>query len=146
MAGRKNKGLMVAIYAAARSKGVSPLKVMDEVINTHPVYLKPPPKVRSQPRKRIVNGPPWSLGWCLPRNLRPRCGAKTRTGSPCKRMALHNGRCRNHGGLSTGPETDAGKVRIVAAQKLRWSAGRPLQQQGENRVASRKKGRIQCSL
>ncbi|MGH8436475.1 MAG: HGGxSTG domain-containing protein [Pseudomonas sp.] len=32
------------------------------------------------------------------------CGAKTRTGTPCKRRDLYlSGRCRLHGGLSTGP-------------------------------------------
>ncbi|MEQ8608802.1 MAG: HGGxSTG domain-containing protein [Rhodospirillales bacterium] len=32
----------------------------------------------------------------------PRCGAKTRKGSPCQSPAMKNGRCRMHGGLSTG--------------------------------------------
>jgi hypothetical protein len=124
MAGQKNKGLMVAIYAAARSKGVSPWKVIDEVINTHPVYLKPPPKIRSEPRRRIVNGQYWPLYWCLPRSERPRCGAQTRAGSRCKRIALRNGKCRNHGGMSTGPKSEAGKVRIAEAQRRRWAAHR----------------------
>lgn len=30
------------------------------------------------------------------------CGAKTRSGSPCKSKAMPNGRCRMHGGKSTG--------------------------------------------
>ena len=35
-----------------------------------------------------------------------RCGAKTRAGSPCKRRDLYaSGRCRLHGGLSTGPKS-----------------------------------------
>jgi len=33
----------------------------------------------------------------------PRCGAKTRSGLPCKAPAMKNGRCRMHGGKSTGP-------------------------------------------
>ncbi len=33
----------------------------------------------------------------------PRCGAKTRSGSLCKSPAMANGRCRLHGGKSTGP-------------------------------------------
>ena len=38
------------------------------------------------------------------------CGAKTRAGTPCKRLdTAHNGRCRLHGGKSTGPTTEAGK-------------------------------------
>ena len=32
----------------------------------------------------------------------PRCGAKTRSGQPCKSPAMANGRCRMHGGRSTG--------------------------------------------
>jgi len=39
----------------------------------------------------------------------PRCGARTRKGTPCKCKALPNGRCKHHGGLSTGPRTVAGK-------------------------------------
>ncbi|MEA3253280.1 MAG: HGGxSTG domain-containing protein [Pseudomonadota bacterium] len=35
-----------------------------------------------------------------------RCGAKTRAGTPCKRRDLwDSGRCRLHGGLSTGPKS-----------------------------------------
>lgn len=35
-----------------------------------------------------------------------RCGAKTRAGTPCKRRDLYDsGRCRLHGGLSTGPKS-----------------------------------------
>lgn len=30
------------------------------------------------------------------------CGAKTRAGTPCKNRAMPNGRCRMHGGKSTG--------------------------------------------
>lgn len=33
-----------------------------------------------------------------------KCGAKTRSGTPCSKWALKGKtRCRNHGGLSTGP-------------------------------------------
>ncbi|MDZ5432879.1 HGGxSTG domain-containing protein [Pseudomonas fluorescens] len=35
------------------------------------------------------------------------CGAKTRAGTPCKRRDLYkSGRCRLHGGLSTGPKSN----------------------------------------
>ena len=30
------------------------------------------------------------------------CGAKTRSGEPCKKWGMKNGRCRLHGGASTG--------------------------------------------
>ena len=33
----------------------------------------------------------------------PRCGAKTRKAKPCQGPAMKNGRCRMHGGKSTGP-------------------------------------------
>lgn len=40
-----------------------------------------------------------------------RCGAKTRQGTPCRCKALRNGRCKLHGGKSTGPRTVAGKMK-----------------------------------
>ena len=43
------------------------------------------------------------------------CGAKTRSGRPCKNFPVRNKRrCKLHGGLSTGPRTAAGKARIAA--------------------------------
>lgn len=36
-------------------------------------------------------------------HTRKRCGAKTRSGKPCKNGAMANGRCRMHGGKSPGP-------------------------------------------
>jgi hypothetical protein len=54
-----------------------------------------------------------------------RCGARTRQGAPCRRKGLgKNGRCRNHGGASTGPKTDAGRARIAAAARKYWQAWR----------------------
>jgi hypothetical protein len=44
-----------------------------------------------------------------------RCGAKTRRGTPCQCPAMANGRCRLHGGLSTGPKTAEGIDRIRRA-------------------------------
>lgn len=43
-------------------------------------------------------------------HARKLCGAKTRSGEPCKNYAMTNGRCRMHGGKSTGPK-DKEKVR-----------------------------------
>lgn len=38
------------------------------------------------------------------------CGARTKAGTPCKQKALYSGgRCKWHGGCSTGPTTEAGK-------------------------------------
>ena len=45
-----------------------------------------------------------------------RCGAKTCRGVPCQRPAnKRNGRCRLHGGQSTGPKTAEGRAKIAAA-------------------------------
>ncbi len=52
------------------------------------------------------------------------CNARTRAGHPCKRKALANGRCPNHGGLSTGPKTKAGRARCAAATRQRWARWR----------------------
>ncbi len=45
-----------------------------------------------------------------------RCGAKTRHGTPCRTAAMPNGRCRMHGGKSTGPRTPEGLERLRAAR------------------------------
>ncbi len=42
----------------------------------------------------------------------PRCGARNRAGLSCQGPAMPNGRCRFHGGLSTGPRTSAGLARM----------------------------------
>ena len=60
------------------------------------------------PRRRwLKNGnPPGDF------TLAPRCGAKTRKGHPCTQPAMPNGRCRLHGGKSTGPRTREGLERM----------------------------------
>jgi hypothetical protein len=57
-----------------------------------------------------------AVGRRVAKRALPRCGARTRTGRPCLARAHRvraglvprNGRCRMHGGLSTGPRTAAG--------------------------------------
>lgn len=45
--------------------------------------------------------------------LLPKCGAKTRSGKPCKRYGNKtNGRCKLHGGRSTGAITKEGKLAV----------------------------------
>ena len=45
-----------------------------------------------------------------------RCLAKTRQGTPCQNPAIRGrGRCKLHGGRSTGPRTPEGKARSIAA-------------------------------
>ena len=51
-----------------------------------------------------------------------RCGARSkRTGKPCRGPAMRNGRCRLHGGKSTGPRTPEGHAR---SRRARWTHGR----------------------
>jgi hypothetical protein len=49
--------------------------------------------------------------------MKKECGAKARTKGhkPCRRPALANGRCRLHGGLSTGAKSLEGKQRASLA-------------------------------
>ena len=54
-----------------------------------------------------------------PRNAR-RCRARTRKGHECRSPAMANGRCRMHGGASTGPRTAAGLER---SQRANWKHG-----------------------
>lgn len=68
--------------------------------------------------------------------LRLRCGAKTRHGGACQRKALANGRCRNHGGLSSGPKSPSGRHRIAEAQRRRWARWRALPQPSASLTAS----------
>lgn len=55
----------------------------------------------------------------MPAELRGlQCGARTRAGSPCKRSDIHlNGRCKLHGGLSTGPRSAEGVAKAKANLK-----------------------------
>lgn len=62
-----------------------------------------------------------TLGNPLPEGERPICGARTRSGDACEMPVVPGKRrCRAHGGLSTGPKTEAGRERIRLAQKRRW--------------------------
>jgi len=46
----------------------------------------------------------------------PLCLAKTRKGTPCLCLGDgRGGRCKLHGGMSTGPKTEEGKRRALAA-------------------------------
>jgi len=66
-------------------------------------------------RGRLKNGNP--VGDYL---AAPRCGARTRSGASCRQPAVPNGRCRFHGGKSTGPRTAAG---LRHSQTARLSHG-----------------------
>jgi hypothetical protein len=78
-------------------------------------------------RGRLMNGnPPGDP------NTAPRCGAKTRLGRKCLGPAMSNGRCRMHGGASTGPRTPQGLAR---SRRANWKHGLySAQSKGERRM------------
>jgi len=58
----------------------------------------------------------------------PRCGARTRQGKPCQSPAMPNGRCRMHGGKSTGPRTPEGLARMRRAKTRHGSYSEEMRQ------------------
>lgn len=84
-------------------------------------------------RGKLKNGnPPGDL------SKAHRCGAKTRRGSACLAPAMPNGRCRLHGGRSTGPRTPEGLER---SRRARLRHGFYSREFREMRVAARRKFR-----
>jgi hypothetical protein len=92
-----------------------------------------PPASAGMPGRLVRRSPQGGGGSCseggLPRRGRlnngnpggdflaaPRCGARTRAGCSCRQPAMANGRCRFHGGKSTGPRTAAGLARARRAR------------------------------
>ena len=58
-----------------------------------------------------------------PHDKIPRCGAKTRSGGKCGHYAMPNGRCRYHGGKSTGaknPRVKHGYYTKAAIEERKW--------------------------
>ena len=53
----------------------------------------------------------------------PRCGARTRSGGLCGHYSMPNGRCRYHGGSSTGarnPLVKHGMYAKTAIEERKW--------------------------
>jgi hypothetical protein len=82
-----------------------------------------------QKARRAHAGANTSRAANIPKWLRPQCGAKTRAGGRCRATPVwdkkhdrpRNGRCRMHGGLSTGPKTPEGKAKALS--KLKQNRG-----------------------
>lgn len=69
------------------------------------------------------NGGPGVPGWrraLVAADAVPRCGAATRRKTSCANPAMANGRCRMHGGRSTGPRTAEGRERC---RRANWRHG-----------------------
>jgi hypothetical protein len=55
------------------------------------------------------------------KKLQEICGAKNRKGLPCQcKLLLKGGKCKFHGGMSTGPRTEAGKKKSIASLRAGW--------------------------
>jgi len=81
-----------------------------------------------------------------------RCGVKNAEGHAVPGRWIGRGRrCRNHGGLCTGPKTEAGNARAVKADReglLRWWAQWPPETRGKymRAVAQRQAGKMRRIL
>lgn len=79
------------------------------------------------------------LWWSRPKRERPGCGAKCRDGTDCEAPPVSdgrldravNGRCRMHGGLSTGPKTEEGRRRVAESNRARSKDARLLAERGK---------------
>src|SRR5262249_50630291 len=71
-------------------------------------------------------------------NAAPRCGARSkRTGKPCRAAAMSNGRCKVHGGKSTGPRTPEGLER---SKRANWKHG------SYSREAKAERSRVRAAI
>ena len=68
-----------------------------------------------------------------------RCGARTRRDTPCRQPAMPNGRCKMHGGKSSGPRTPEG------LERSRWSTWKHGARSAET-IANKRQARALCRL
>ena len=119
------------------------------------------PAWRPTPTQRFPNLISYrGLAWCkspaelklthLARGCRPRCGAKTRSGKPCRAQALTTGFCAVHSGIIPGgPQTPEARERqreraretMTRLWTTRWANGRPLSQEARDRIAEAQRRR-----
>jgi hypothetical protein len=84
------------------------------------------------------------LWWPRTKRERPRCGGRCRDGSPCEAPPVWdrpldrpvNGRCRMHGGLSTGPKTEEGRRRIAESNRARRRATHHEEKRGKREAVT----------
>src|SRR5437762_5241382 len=70
------------------------------------------PPMNNEPEREPTDRARARVEALLKANAAPRCGARSkRTGKPCRGAAMPNGRCKLHGGKSTGPRTPEGLER-----------------------------------
>ena len=79
------------------------------------------PRARDDEMAELVERVRARLAALVRANAAPRCGARSkRTGKPCQAAAMPNGRCKVHGGKSTGPRTAEGLER---SRRANWKHG-----------------------
>jgi len=100
-----------------------------------------PPGVVSLPAWRLRNG---NVPFDLRRSRR--CGARTRAGCPCRQPAMANGRCRLHGGQSTGARTAAGRERCRHAPGRHGGGTLAYREMRKEGMRIRRNLRILCAL
>ena len=77
--------------------------------------------MNNEPERKPADRAGARLEALLKANAAPRCGARSkRTGKPCQAAAMPNGRCKLHGGKSTGPRTPEGLER---SRRANWKHG-----------------------
>jgi hypothetical protein len=108
-------GFMLSEYSTKGSDGAGDDRKMNneplesEPTNNEPLEREPIDRMRAR------------LEALLKANAAPRCGARSkRTGKPCRGAAMPNGRCKVHGGKSTGPRTPEGLER---SRRANWKHG-----------------------
>jgi len=103
-----------ATLAPLPPRRVPPPSTLELMMYSRPAKIK---VLRDQDAPRPAKPPPLI------------CGAKKRDGDPCKAKGVPGKkRCRNHGGLSTGPRTAEGLAIISRAQVNRHALSRQLRQ------------------
>ena len=76
-------------------------------------------------------------------HLAPRCGARTRSGCPCRSPAIHGKlRCRMHGGRSPGPRTPEGRDKVRAAHTIHGNAGAEARAKNHYRLTLLRRNRV----
>jgi hypothetical protein len=87
-------------------------------MNDEPPEREP---MNNEPEREPTDRARAPLEALLKANAAPRCGARSkRTGEPCRGAAMRNGRCKLHGGKSTGPRTPEGLER---SRRANWKHG-----------------------
>lgn len=86
---------------------------------------------------KVAQTPAWATTLDAAR-VAARCGAKTRKCTPCAGPAMRNGRCRMHGGASTGWRTPEGMERLRQAPMKHGRRSAEARQAARERGAARR--------